>query len=193
MSVLGARRGRSIGGIAPALRGGAMSIATVLSAGGAVLACGSKHAGRPDPRPAVSPADASANGGAGDAAASACAVHRAARTYVGFSENMSLDDFELAAFEAERILAALAVQLCESTEAVDTDGSLRAALPLRTLEVTSIVFTQDDAGGADVSVRFAAPESASGADASDAGVRPSWLLELVRVASDWSIVSSARQ
>jgi hypothetical protein len=179
MSVPGARRGRRI--------------ATLLSACGAVVACGSMHAERPDPGPGASPTDASSHRGAGDAAASACTVRRAARTYVGFSANMSLDDFELAAFEAERILAALAVQLCELTDAVDADASLRAALQLRTLEVTSIVFTQDDAGGADVGVRLAARERVPGGDASDAGERPTWLLELVRVADDWSIVSSARQ
>jgi hypothetical protein len=192
MSVPRARRGRRL--------------AIVLSACGAVLACGGTHAARPQSRPAVSRADAFAEGGAGGAATSACTVHRAARTYVGFSENMSLDHFELAAFEAQRILAALAVQLCELTDdespprsagavptTVDADGSLRAAMQLRTLEVTSIVFTQDDASGADVSVRFASRESASGGGASDAGERPSWRLELVRRADDWSIVSSARQ
>ena len=164
---------------------GRQAIALAIAA--CATACVTRPAQRPEPAHLPTTVDRSASG----ATQAPCAsdVRRAARTYVGFSANMSLDDFELAAFEAERILAGLGVQLCALTDAQDRDGSLRAAVRARALEVTSIIFTRDDAGGAAVRVRVAA----IGSDRRATVDLSTWLLELTRTTNGWQVVSATPQ
>jgi len=167
-------------------------------------ACSTGPLQRPDPAPSPTPA-ASASGGTTEAPP-ACSVRRAARIYVGFSPNMSLDDFELAAFEAEQILAGLGAQLCALSDEHDREARLRGALHAGALEATSIVFTRDDAGAAAVRVRRAPPDISpprsagemppidGAADARATLELPTWLLELVRTsASGWQVVSVLAQ
>ncbi len=166
-------------------RVGGQAIALAFAA--CATACATGAAQRPEPAPLPTTLDRSASGQA--AAPCASDVRRAARTYVGFSANMSLDDFELAAYEAERILAGLGAQLCALTDAQDRDGSLSAAVHARALEVTSIVFTRDDAGAAAVRVRL----PAVGSDARATVEHSAWLLELTRTENGWQIVSAIPQ
>jgi hypothetical protein len=152
------------------------------------LACGAQHGERIESVPTTVGADAATQAGAdGGRDSPACRVRRAERTFVGFSDGMSLEDFELAAFEAERIVLAVKAQLCQVDAALDADGSLRAALADGTIELTSIVFTQDDAGAADVHARWVPDASATDAGGS-AG--PSWSLRLTRMADGWRVVAA---
>jgi hypothetical protein len=168
------------------------ALTAAVIAGYGAAACGAHRAARPDPAPLAAASDASAGHAAAGEGGRDCRVQRAARTYVGFSDEMSLDDFELAALEAERILLAIKTQLCEFSDAHDRDGSLRSALQTSAVEVTSIAFTEDDAGAADVRIRLLVTDIAPG-EANDPAERPSWLLELVRGAGGWQVVSSATQ
>jgi hypothetical protein len=98
---------------------------------------------------------------------------------------MSLDDFELAAREAERILKLLRTSLCALPAGCDAGGSLRATLAAGTqLEIAAIYFTRDDATRADVNVQTAAA-------AGDADTAPAqrWVLKLERSAQGWRVAS----
>lgn len=105
---------------------------------------------------------------------------KAARLYVGFSAGMTLDDFELSAFEAERIAATL-LRLCERDEQT-ADADLRAALATAGLEITAIEFLRDDAGAARVRLQRAA---AGGSEAPEA-----WQLDLTRTPAGWRLLSA---
>jgi hypothetical protein len=150
-------------------------------AGSAAWACGASQAEERPDAPVRSVATAPIEDGV--AIARACPVHRAERTFVGFSDEMSLEDFELAAIQAERILDAVKTQLCSSLDARSPDGTLSTALELGGVEVTSIVFTRADAGAADVRVRPAAKPADD-----DAVEHPGWQLELVEREVGWQIV-----
>jgi hypothetical protein len=109
------------------------------------------------------------------------APRKASRVYVGFSEGMTLADFELAAFEAERITAAL-LRLCEPDKRA-TDSHLRDALATGALEITAIDFLRDDAGAAHVRLRRPEPFADS----------ERWRLELTRAPAGWLLLSAARE
>jgi hypothetical protein len=152
------------------------------------LACGARHAEHPDAVPSTIGADAAAQAGADSGRDSpACRVRRAERTFVGFSEGMSLEDFELAAVEAERIVLAVKAQLCELDASLDAEGSLRAALDDGAIELTSILFTQDDAGAADVRARWVPDEGAPVTLEDPAAL--AWSLRLTRMADGWRVVA----
>lgn len=152
------------------------------------VGCSARHGERPDAVPVAVDAGAEAGSDAGEQDAS-CRVRRAGRIFVGFSQGMSLDDFELAALEAERIIAALQAQLCVLDDTLDVDGSLRAALRTGAIEITSIVYTQDDAGAADVQARTVQGDAASSVIQQDAAVS-TWSLRLMRTAGVWRVVST---
>jgi hypothetical protein len=156
--------------------------------GVALASCSSRHAERPDPAPS---ADAAAavdrrDGGSHDSGSADCQVpRRAPRTFVGFSENMSLDDFELAATAAERILAMLEAELCALSPEQDPEGSLRAALAAGVqVQITSVELTLDDATAADVTVRIE-PDP----DAGTAQPLSTWTLQVVYDGQSWQIHS----
>jgi hypothetical protein len=147
-------------------------------------ACSARHGERPDALPSLAATDAAPHAGPDGGDGSTCRLTRAQRTFVGFSDGMSLDDFELAAFEAERIVAALQTQLCELDDRLDEDGALRAALRTGSIEITAITFTQDDASAADVQVHAIVDADAGGAPQQPG----SWLLDVMRIAGSWQIV-----
>ena len=82
-----------------------------------------------------------------------CRVPRAPRTFVGFDDHMSVATFELAAREAQRVLAMLDARLCAQASALDPSGVLGAGLRARTLELFEIRFVRADASMAQVRLR----------------------------------------
>jgi hypothetical protein len=172
----------------PAVRRGRLGALALACCAASHLACGARHGERPDAVPSTIGADAAAQAGAdGGRDTPRCRVQRAQRTFVGFSDGMSLEHFELAAFEAERIVVAVQAQLCELDSALDPDGGLRDALRDGAVELTSIVFTQDDAGAADVQVRRVRDENAAMALEDPAIV--TWSLGLTRTGDGWRVVA----
>ena len=75
------------------------------------------------------------------------------RYFVAFSEGMSLQDFELAAKEAKRIMTLTTQTLCERADALEPSGALSADLGAQHLEAFEVRFVRDDAGAADVTLR----------------------------------------
>ncbi|MFI5308646.1 MAG: hypothetical protein ACHQ53_14900 [Polyangiales bacterium] len=156
------------------------SLAAVLTACGAGGGAG-KDAGtalRPD-------AGTTRNAGSGtddDAGrARARCVPRNAHTYVGFSAGMTLDDFELAAYEAERILAMIERELCSRANALAPNGTLAAGLSARRLELFEVLFVRDDASAADVGLRAlddTTPHSSTG-----------YRIAVERTNDEWAIVA----
>jgi hypothetical protein len=120
--------------------------------------------------------------------ASACGVRQARRTFVGFSDEQSLADFDLTAREAERVLAAVKVELCQLGKAQDKDGTLRAALSGGIVEITAVRFRRGDLASAVLNLQTAPPE---GAEPSALEIR--WLVNVKRVADAWQVVSATRQ
>lgn len=112
----------------------------------------------------------------------------AVRTFVGFSPNMEIADFESAAFEAERISSLVQARLCALWEARGADGGLRAALDAGAqLEIAAIQFTRDDAGAAEVHVKLAREAMPAPADRSEPN--SAWVLTFERDADGyWRLV-----
>ncbi len=136
--------------------------------------------------PATAPAGARSAGGEGAAVASpasapraGCRVRQAQRTFVGFAEHQSLDDFEATALEAERVLHMLKAELCRPHAASSSDPKLRAAIGAGLLEITAVRFTRADLSAATAELRE--PEPATQAR---------WLLQCARTDTGWQIVST---
>jgi hypothetical protein len=154
------------------------------------LGCSARDGRRPPaaaPRPSAATTGSAAAAGASSPARPSCRVRRAPRTFVGFSAGMSLEHFELAAFEAERVLTAVEIQLCDLDAALDPHGSLRAAVRDGAIELAAVVFTQDDAGAADVHARELGDAPASPVAAPQG--TPSWSLRAMRTADVWRVVA----
>jgi hypothetical protein len=117
-----------------------------------------------------------------------CGVHQAPRTFVGFAERQTLDDFERTAAEAERLLAAVKLELCALKSAQDRDGTLRAALSGGQVEITAVRFTRKDLTSANVDVRTLAPDGSA-----DTGSEVHWLAHVKRRKADWRVESVARR
>jgi hypothetical protein len=131
----------------------------------------------------------SASGGTPESLPGCRRPRKAPRTFVGFSDDMSFEDFELAAYEAERILSLVGAELCMITEAEDSAGSLRAALGAGArVEIIAVHFTHKDAGAADVHVRLLS----DGGSGAGAGTVAQWLLRLDRQEDAWRIESVDR-
>lgn len=142
---------------------------------------------RPTERPAI--ADTA---GAERERNTCSAPRKASRLYVGLSEGMTLDDFELAAYEAERIAAALLL-LCEPG-AQTADSDLRTAFA-GALEITAIEFVRDDAGAARVRLQRPEPPRTEGSAEPDlrGAAQESWRLEVTRTPAGWLLRSAARE
>jgi hypothetical protein len=120
--------------------------------------------------------------------AAGCVVRQAARTFVGFGDKQSLDNFDLTAREAERVLAAAKVELCQLGPAQDKDGTLRAALSGGVVEVTAVRFSNADLTSAALNLQTAPPD---GAGSSALEIR--WIAQFKRAANDWHVASAVRQ
>jgi hypothetical protein len=116
-----------------------------------------------------------------------CGVRQAPRTFVGFADKQGLDAFERTAAEAERLLAAIKIELCSLRAAQDHDGTLRAALSGGLIEITAVRFTRGDLSTANVDVQTLASDGRS------AGAEIHWLVRTKRSAQGWQVVSSARR
>ena len=150
----------------------------------ALAACGagaaaSRDGGTAPDTDAATPAPAAVD--AAQPASEPPCVARATRIFVGFSEGMSLDDFELAATESERVMQRVQSELCERAGELEPTGALGADLAAGTLELFEVQFVRDDASAADVGLRRA--------DAPDAGTNGSYRLALERIAGVWRLVT----
>jgi hypothetical protein len=130
--------------------------------------------------------DAGSAGAAARDGSKRCDVRQAPRTFIGFADGQTLDDFEATAIEAERLLATLGVVLCGLSEEQDAQGTLRAALAEGAVEITAVRFTLADLTTADVELR-SATESGT-----DGGAEPRWLVRCERAGNAWRIVSALR-
>jgi hypothetical protein len=168
-------------------RAGAVLLAWLLA--GCATSRDVSEGGPAAPNEADAALDAAVNEG-GDDASGCLPPHQAPRTWVAFSEGMmGLEDFSLAAYESERILAMLPEKLCALTPEQDPEGSLREALAARLqLEIFKIEFTRDDAGSADLYLRVVSEATES--TAADAGAPPSWVVRLVRDLLGWRLLSA---
>jgi hypothetical protein len=106
-----------------------------------------------------------------------------ARTYVGFPEGRDwAGDFEPAALEASRILAATQAQSCQLTLREDESGTLRDALQSSPVAITAVLFERGDFATARVQMQHLG----------DAESR--WSVQVVRAREgDWQVVSARRQ
>lgn len=106
---------------------------------------------------------------------------RSARSFVAFSEGMSLDDFDLAATESKRLMAVAEDTLCLRASELEPSGALAADLAAHRLTLFEVVFVRDDASAADVGLRrIDGPEDPRG----------DYRVAAVRTAQDgWRLVS----
>lgn len=109
---------------------------------------------------------------------------RAQRTFIGFSEGMSLDDFELAAIESERAMDLVQRELCARADELEPSGALASELAAGRLELFEVLFVRDDASAADVGLRPLA--------GLDAGAGGGYRVAVERSADTWRIVSVTR-
>jgi len=150
-----------------------------------LYACSATTAAESGKRDAsVQAVGAAAGSGAEDAGAG-CKLLQATRTYVGFSEDMTLADFELAAVQSTELLHTLKARLCARAPELDPSGALLRDLRAQRIEVYEILFTAANASAADVGLR--AIESGDDAGASGKGYR---LRAEVRI-SGWEILSAS--
>jgi hypothetical protein len=119
---------------------------------------------------------------------SGCGVRQAARTFVGFSDEQSLDDFDLTAREAERVLAAAKVELCRLGPSRDKDGTLRAALSGGIVEITAVRFRRGDLTSAVLNLQTAPAD-----DGEPSALEIRWIAQAKRVANAWEVVSAVRE
>lgn len=153
----------------------------------ALAGCGGAHGaaeeGPRDARVAAPPPARDAPAGAGSRSAPPCPnVRQARRTFVGFAEGQDLEAFEATAYEGERVLRAVRVELCLLDVEHDPSGTLASAAADGAVEVTSVQFTRADLGAADVGVR------AAGAEADGGGERR-WTVAMERTADEWHVVA----
>jgi hypothetical protein len=132
---------------------------------------------------ATSAAEAPAGASAG------CVVRQSPRTFVGFADQQSLDDFDRTAAEAERVLAMTKVALCRLSARQDRDGTLRAALSGGVVEITAIRFQHKNLASAVLNVQTAPADGTASASA----LETRWLLKVERTGTDWGVVSAVRQ
>ena len=84
---------------------------------------------------------------------------RSPRSFIGFSEGMSLNDFDLAATEAKHLMVRAEDVLCQQANALEPSGKLATDLAAHQLTLFEVVFVRDDASAADIGLRrFDAPE-----------------------------------
>jgi hypothetical protein len=113
-------------------------------------------------------------------------VKQAARTFIGFAEGQSLDDFEATANEAERVLRAVKKQLCR-LDAQHDNGLRAGSLTQGGLTITAVKFTTADLSAADVELKRAEDLD------NDVPSQRLWLVRMQRsAAAVWSVLLSRR-
>jgi hypothetical protein len=78
---------------------------------------------------------------------------RSQRSFIGFSEGMSLDDFDVAATEAKQVMALAEDMLCQQANALEPSGKLARDLAAHQLTLFEVRFVRDDASAADIGLR----------------------------------------
>jgi hypothetical protein len=126
----------------------------------------------------------------GDRAAPRCPTRQAARTFVGFADDVEPVEFEPAALEAESILRSVKQQLCALTDVEDRRGRLRAAVAAGPFEITEVLFVRANLSRARVRVQ---PATDVAVATGTGGAPPAWLLDVANDASGWRITASALQ
>lgn len=129
------------------------------------------------------PAAARAKGRAG--AIAGCDVRREKRIFVGFSDDMTLDDFEAAAIHAERVLDRVPVDVCQAWASASPAVKPALSPVLRgvitagaRLSATQVRFTNRRLVSALVHL------AASGAERAPT----QWLAHLQRTGNDWHVL-----
>jgi hypothetical protein len=90
-----------------------------------------------------------------------CSMQQDKRVFVGFSDDMTLDDFESAAAQAERLLAVARRQLCALPQAA-SEPALHAALAAHAaVNITELTFESRELRGARVKLERTAPADAA--------------------------------
>jgi len=114
----------------------------------------------------------------------ATCLARARRSFVGFSQGMSLEDFDLAAREAENVMALTERALCQQASALEPSGRLAADLGAHRLVLFEVLFVRDDASVANVGLRRT--------DAPEGDVRGAYRVAAERSAEQgWQLVGVA--
>jgi hypothetical protein len=117
--------------------------------------------------------------------APACVVRQAARTFVGLPD---LNNFEVTAREAERVLQMAKLELCQLDAAQDKDGTLRAALSGGVVEIMAVRFDGDELSRAVLEVQTVPVDGSK-----PSALETHWRVHAERVADEWQVASTMRE
>jgi hypothetical protein len=116
-------------------------------------------------------------------------VRQAERTFIGFAEGQSLDDFEATASEAQHVLRAVRSQLCRLDQQRD-NGLRTASLESTGLQITAVRFMLADLSAADVEVKAGAQDPIQAQAKAGETV---WNVRMQRSGPAWRVLSSRKK